>query len=131
MYVLDSNALVAFIFGEPGHDRVAQLLAAARKGKETLLLAEFNYGEVLYVAGRVGGLEELKYQRRVIPEVPINLTPVDRPLVEKAAQLKSMHGGAYGDAICAALAEREKCRLLTGDKDLERFEGIVQVEWLR
>jgi len=73
---------------------------------------------------------ELKYHRRILPTLPIALVPVDRALIERGAEIKALRGGAFLDAICAALAERLDATVVTGDQEFHNYEELVQIEWL-
>ncbi|MGB9775745.1 MAG: PIN domain-containing protein [Anaerolineae bacterium] len=51
-YVLDTFALLAYLRGEPGAERVRELLLSARAGESRLSVCLVNYGEVLSLSER-------------------------------------------------------------------------------
>lgn len=128
--VLNSSALVALIHKQAGHDYVYRLIERTQEGEADLYLSELNYGEILHVVARTWGIEEREYHRRVLPTLPVTLVPVDRALIEQGAEIKALRGGAFLDAICAALAERLDATVVTGDQEFHNYGGLVEIEWL-
>ncbi len=64
--------------------------------------------------------------------LPINIiAPVEEKLVMSAAYLKAHYPISYADAFAAALTEKEKAILVTGDRDFKRVEKAIKIEWLR
>ncbi len=58
--------------------------------------------------------------------LPLELVPADRELAFAAAALKTGRGLGYA----AALAQRGKTSVVTGDPDFKRVEDLVKVVWL-
>jgi len=88
-YVLDSFALLAYLNGEEGHQRVAQLLRQAEAQETELYLSIINYGEVLYIVERERGLTETQLTIAVIDQLPIQVIEADRELTLAAAHIKA------------------------------------------
>jgi ribonuclease VapC len=57
-FVLDAFALVAYLQGEPGRDRVRELLRANLNGEHDVHMTVVNLGEALYIVQRSRGLYE-------------------------------------------------------------------------
>ena len=51
-YVFDTEAIIAFLYDEPGHDRVGDLLDEVEAGDAEGLLSETNASEVYYLVAR-------------------------------------------------------------------------------
>ena len=131
--VLDSQALVAFLYDEHGAGRVQSALAE-RETWMTLV----NLGEVLYVVERLAGEEAAHTvyanladgDKRNQP-IAIHWFPVDLPLVRRAASIKARGGLSYADCFAAAAAEQLQCPVLTGDREFQRVEALgIAVEWI-
>ena len=51
-YVFDTEAIIAFLYNEPGHETVASLLEEVFTGSVDGWLTETNASEVLYLVAR-------------------------------------------------------------------------------
>ncbi|PKN90880.1 MAG: VapC toxin family PIN domain ribonuclease [Chloroflexi bacterium HGW-Chloroflexi-6] len=130
VFVLDSFALLAYLNGEPGQERIVDLLTQAQAGKCRLLLCTINLGEILYTVERRRGLSKAQQTQALIESLPIEEVPADRSLVLDAAHIKASHPISYADAFATALAARESATVLTGDPEFENVKELVTVEWL-
>lgn len=129
-YVLDSFAILVYLEDEPGGEIVERLLADAEKGKADHALSLVNWGEVLYSVRRAKGKGVEQEAERLIDQLPITLVAPDRDQTRLAAQLKAQHPIAYADCFAAALAVARKAKVVTGDPEFRRLEGIVPIRWL-
>ncbi len=130
IYVLDAFALLAYLRGESGAERVRDLLLRARSGEARLYLCLVNYGEVLYISERQGGRPAAEEAIRIIDHLPLEIVPADRDLTFAAAHLKARYPISYADAFAAALAQKLGAILVTGDPEFRKVEAVVEVEWL-
>ena len=128
--VIDSHALIAFLKGEVGAERVASFLKAACEGKVRAVMSTVSLGEVAYVTERRLGLHPAQAVLAAIDQLPIEILPVDRSVALSAAHLKAVHKLPYVDALVAALAQLHEGAVLTGDRDFAAVEAVVGVEWL-
>jgi predicted nucleic acid-binding protein len=128
--VIDSHALLAFLRGEEGAERVAAHMEDARAGKVRAVMSTVNLGEVAYVTERRLGLRAAQAALAAIDQLPIEILPVDRAMALSAAHFKAVHGLPCIDALVATLAESEGGTVLTGDRDFAAIEAVVPVEWL-
>lgn len=129
-YVLDSFAILAYLEDEPGAEAVQRLLTDAEKGRAEAVLCLVNWGEVLYSIRRSKGEAAEAETVRLIDQLPIALLAPDREQTRAAAQLKAQHPIAYADCFAAALAIARKAKVVTGDPEFHRLEGIVPVVWM-
>ncbi|MBA7656653.1 tRNA(fMet)-specific endonuclease VapC [subsurface metagenome] len=131
-YILDSYALLAYLEAEPGGDRVAELLEAARERRCRLYLCVINLGEVMYIVERERGLTRAQETLARIDELPVEVVDADRTLTMAAAHLKAQWPLAYADCFAAALAQAKDAPLLTGDPEFHRVGpgSALKLEWL-
>ncbi|MBL7126140.1 MAG: type II toxin-antitoxin system VapC family toxin, partial [Dehalococcoidales bacterium] len=113
-YVLDSYALLAYLEGEPGGDRVKELLEAATEGKCRLHMSMVNLGEVVYIVERERGLPKAQEALACIAELPIEIVDADYNLTLASAHLKAQWSIAYADCFAAALSQLKGAPLVTG-----------------
>lgn len=130
IYVLDAFALLAYLRGEPGAERVRDLLLRARSGEARLYLCLVNYGEVLYISERQGGRPAAEEAIRIIDHLPLETVLADRDLTFAAAHLKARYPISYADAFAATLAQKLSATLVTGDPEFRKVEAVVEIEWL-
>jgi ribonuclease VapC len=129
-YVLDSFALTAYVQDEVGGARVRELLDEAAAGASRLVMATVNLGETLYVIYRRRGPQGLVEVLNLAADLPIELANVDLPLTVAAAQIKAVYPIAYGDCFAAALGMQRSATVVTGDREFERLERLIPIEWL-
>lgn len=128
--VLDSYAVIAYLEQEKGSHEVVRYLEQAKKKGCELLLNLVNWGEIYYSVFRSKGEVSAQECLLLIDQLPIQLIDVDRDLIHSAAKLKARYPLTYADCFAAALAKKEKCPVLTGDKEFSKLEGEVNISWL-
>ena len=128
--VLDSFALLAFLRGEAGEDKVAALLERAGVRDEPVHMTEVNYAEVKYSVVRKDGAERWEEIAAELPALPIEFHPATRALSDLAADFKARHKLSLADAFAAALAKERKAELVTGDPEFRALEKDIKTSWL-
>ena len=128
--VFDSYAIFAFFNKEEGSQRVKDYLAQAKENHLQISLSLINWGEVFYNISRKLGESAGKDTLVFIKQLPIDVVDVDRDLVFQAALLKSKYPISYADCFAAALAKREGCPVVTGDKEFKSLESEIKIIWL-
>lgn len=128
--VLDSHALLAFLRGEPGEEKVAMLLEKAGARDANLHMTEVNYAEVKYMVIRKDGAARWEEIARELPALPIQFHPANRALADLAADLKARFKLSLADAFAAALAKQHKAELVTGDPEFKAVEKEIRINWL-
>lgn len=56
-YIFDTEAIIAFLYNEPGHETVAALLEEVFTGESDGVIAEPNASEVYYLVARFEGVD--------------------------------------------------------------------------
>jgi predicted nucleic acid-binding protein len=130
MPVLDSFALLAFLRGEPGEEKVTALLELAGEGGQSLHMTEASYAEVKYMTMRKDGARRWAEIARELPTLPIEFHDVDRALADLAADFKARHKLSLADAFTAALAKFRKAELVTGDPEFKSLARELEIVWL-
>jgi len=130
MKVLDAYALMAYLEGEPGAETIRNLLLQSLRGEMHLVVTTINLGEVYYNIARTNSLEIADRLVGKLIDLPIEIASVDGELALQAARLKAETPIAFADCFAAALAQLRECTVVTGDKEFQRLESKVRVEWL-
>lgn len=128
--VLDSFALVSLFHREAGWEHVQTALYSQEKARTRAFLNWINWGEFFYIVKRRIGAAKAMEALRLLEQLPIELFPVDQPLVKAAAEIKSEHAVSYADAFCIATAQRVNGTVLTNDSEFRAVEHLIKVRWL-
>ena len=126
-YVLDSNVALKWVLPEADSDKALRLRAAAQAGLHQLLAPEFFPVEVAHALTRaerkgdipVGDADaHLLNILSTAPQFHASLAVLRRAVaISSAARI-----GVY-DCVYVALAERERCELVTADDKLVKTLG--------
>ena len=128
--VLDSYAILAFLFQESGHEKVVSLFEKAAESDKTLLIAAPNWAEVRYMVERKAGAEQWQVTRAKLLGLPIEIVPVDQELAEMAGEIKATKKMSLADCFAAALAKQLKAEIYTGDPEFRAVEDATKIIWL-
>lgn len=129
-FVLDSFALVALFHKEPGWQRVQAALYEQEKANSRAFLNWINWGEFFYVVKRRVGAAKAEEAIGRLEQLPLELVPLDLPLVRAAAEVKSEYAISYADAFCVATAQRVNATILTSDPEFRAVEHLIKIRWL-
>lgn len=130
VFILDSYALLAYLGGEVGEERVKEILHNASLGERRGLMSLINLGEVVYITERERGLAKAQKVLAIIEQLPIEILPVDRKTVLAAAHIKAQYPIAYADAFAITAAQSHEGIVLTGDAEFNAVKDIVRIEWI-
>lgn len=128
--VLDSFALLAFLFKEKGHQKIVDVFDRAAERDEAALIASPNWAEVRYIVQRKVGMERWGEVRSTILALPIQVVAADQMLAEAAGALKAAKKMSLADCFAAALAQQRQAPVYTGDPEFKAVTKEVTVVWL-
>lgn len=118
MVVLDSSALLAYLFRETGSELVADHLNDASIGAA-------NWSEVL---GKVDGLITRSWADALLMALGVTIEPVTKTDAKKAAELYDQNPSlSLGDRLCLALADRLDSPVLTADRAWGSNPTVIQI----
>ncbi|MGO2746156.1 type II toxin-antitoxin system VapC family toxin [Microbacterium sp.] len=119
MSVLDASAVLAFLQGEPGADRVEQELEGG-------VIGAANWSEILQKVRAAGA--DWATARALVQSYNVRVEPVSAADAEGAASLwKRGSGLSLGDRLCLALAERLDTAALTADRAWGESDRVIQL----
>lgn len=136
-YVFDTEALIAFLYDEPGHKTVADLLADVFETAVEGYLAEANASEVFYLVARFEGTDDdtltdasLRTADRDLRALERRGLNIERADWRLAGELKADGHISLADAHAVALAHERDATLVAGaDDDFEELP--IDVDLLR
>lgn len=124
--ILDASAVLAYLNGEPGADRVAAYVGNAR-------ISAVNVAEVETQLMLHGA--PLDVVRTVLDLVGLDVVDFDRELADIAAGLavpSRQFGLSLGDRACLALAMRDGKPAVTADRAWKKLDlDGLQIEMIR
>jgi predicted nucleic acid-binding protein len=138
-YVFDTEAVIAFLYDEPGVQRVATLLATVAGGDPDGFLAEANASETYYLLARFEGTaedrptsESLRAADRDIRALTRQGVSIERADWRLAGEIKASGSLSLADAHAVALArERDATLVVGGDDDFDGLPVEVDIERFR
>jgi len=128
--VLDSYAVLSYLFGESGHEKVVSLLEKAADSGKNALIAAPNWAEVRYQVERKIGAARWAEIRRKLLGLPIEIVPVGQDLAEIAGEIKAKRRMSLADCFAAALAKERKADLYTGDPEFQEVQTDIKIVWI-
>lgn len=123
--VLDSSAVLALLWKEPGSDMVAALLHGA-------LVSAVNLTEI-YSKLLDRGFDNAVVCS-IVAELPISIVVYDEQQARSAGALREATrklGLSIGDRACLALAIREKAAAITADAAWRKLDLGIEIQFLR
>lgn len=138
-YVFDTEAIIAFLYNEPGHDRVGELLAEVEAGGAEGLLSETNASEVYYLVARFEGTPQdeptpasLRAADRDLRTLTRRGVAIERADWRLAGEVKADGNISLADAYAVALThDRDATLVAGGDDDFDELPIDVAVERFR
>jgi len=128
--VLDSWPVLEWIKGkQPVTDIVDNVLAEAALGTMQLFMSAINVGEVYYFVRKYQDEKLAEVWRQSSGTLPITIEVPTFDDIWDAALLKGKYPIAYADAFAAALAQKHRYPLLTGDPDFRRVPNL-ELDWI-
>ena len=128
--VLDSWPILEWVKEKPlTADIVDRILEDAASGAARLLMSAVNVGEVYYFLRKYQDQKLADEWRRLTAVLPISIEVPTMDDVWDAASLKGQYRISYADAFAAALAQKHRCPLITGDPEF-RSVSKLELEWI-
>ena len=126
-FVLDTSALLAWLEGEDGVERVRELL----RGDDEVILPWPVLMELFYITARSSG-EQVAFQRYAsVKQLPVTLAEqMDEPLLLAAARFKAQFPISIADAMIAAFASHLGATLVHKDPEYDALKGKFAMESL-
>ena len=125
--VLDSYAVLAFLFEENGHETVLDLFEKAVEADKKLLIASPNWAEIRYMVERKVGAAKWAEVRAKLLGLPVDIIDADQSLAEAAGEIKAARKMSLADCFAAALAKQKKAEIYTGDPEFKAMESELKI----
>ena len=123
--VIDAMALLRFIDGETGSERVESILNRARLQAVELLMSAVNWGEIVYSVLKAHGPDQDGKLLPKLRSMPIVIMDVNAEDAAMAATFNKAYKIPYADSFAGSLAISEPAALLTADHDFKFLPSNV------
>lgn len=122
LLTFDSEAILAFFFGEAGGDQVRDILEKIENSEAEGYINIINLTEVHYILSRISP-EVAEEKQRILRAYGLRVVPIeDNGLWREAAQMKCNHSLSLADAFAIATAKSYKTKLVAGrDKEFNNL----------
>jgi len=132
-YVLDACALLMIFNGEPGAQKVLDLLEQAETGSIRLSMSIVQLTEIYYDRIYIAGIDEARAIVESILAGPITIiNTISHLVMYDTGRFKTSYSMSLGDAFAAATAKNLGAALVTKDSEMKEVEkaGEFSILWL-
>jgi PIN domain nuclease of toxin-antitoxin system len=130
-YVLDSSAILRYLDGEAGSDRVAEILRDHMAGRCEALICSLHWGEIAGQTCKARGTGAMELVLSRLAAFGIRVVPVDGERAVRAALIKFRRAVPYVDAFGVELtADSRESIFVTADFDFKAAQREVKIEFL-
>jgi len=130
-YVFDASAVLRYLDGETGADRIAEIITEKSAGVHRLLMSAVNWGEVAGVVCRVRGIQAVKGSLEFLTAIGIEVVPATEERAVRSAMIKAQKKIPYADSFGVELAgDSSDHILITADFDAKPAEQDIRIEFL-
>lgn len=123
--ILDTSALIAYVNGEPGGDKVPVMSGEAA-------ISTVNYSEAIAVMTRHGwSRNEVREQ---LTSIVLSVVAFDLGTAEAAGLLIALtqpYGLSFGDRACLAAAMREGIPVMTAERAWGKMDLGIDIQLIR
>jgi predicted nucleic acid-binding protein len=130
-YVLDSSAVLRYLDGEAGAERVGEIFKSHLAGRCEATISAVHWGEVAGITCRMRGNQMMHLVLSRLSAFGIQVVGVDQDRAVRAALIKLKRHIPYVDAFGIELAAESTDRVfVTADFDFKPASGDATIEFL-
>jgi len=130
-FALDTSAILRFLDGEAGSERVAEIIKGHLAGRHKAIVSAIHWGEVAGVTCKAHGRQAVDLVLSRLFSFGLEIAAVTGERAVRAALIKMRRKIAYADAFGVELASESPDHVLvTADFDLKAAAQDVKIEFL-
>jgi|ERR1700722_6810793 len=130
-YVLDSSAILRYLDGEAGADRVSEIIKSHVRGTCVAVISALHWGEVAGITDKKRGRQTMNLALSRLSTFAIQVIPADGDRAVRAALIRRTRTVPYVDAFGLELASDSPERVfVTADFDFKPASRDVKIEFL-
>jgi predicted nucleic acid-binding protein len=129
--VLDSSAILRYLDGEAGSDRIAEIIKDHLRGSCAAVICSLHWGEVAGQTCKRRGQKAMDLTLSRLTSFGIQVVSADADRAVRAALVKLKRNIPYVDSFGLELAADSRDRVfVTADFDFKPASCIVKIEFL-
>ena len=130
-YALDASAVLRYLDGEAGSERVAEIIKDHLAGRLKAIISAIHWGEVAGVTCKAHGRQAADLVLSRLYSFGLEVVPVTAERAQRAALIKVRRKISYADAFGVDLvSDAPEHVLVTADFDLKAAAHDVKIEFL-
>jgi len=129
-YALDASAILRYLDGEAGSQRVATIIKDHLAGRHKAIISAIHWGEVAGVTCKAHGRAAVDMVLSRLVSFGLEVVPVTAERGLRAALIKVSRKISYADAFGVELVSEPEHVLVTADFDLKAAAHDVRIEFL-
>jgi predicted nucleic acid-binding protein len=130
-YVLDSSAVLRYLDGDAGSDRISEIITAHLAGECEAVISSLHWGEIAGHTCKKRGRAGMDLALSRLAAFGIAVVPVDAGRAVRAALIRVKTSVPYVDAFGVELTAESRERVfVTADFDFKLASGDVRIEFL-
>jgi len=130
-YVLDSSAILRYLNGEAGSDRVAEIIKGHMAGRCEAVICSLHWGEIAGQICKRRGAPAMELVLSRLSAFGFEVVPADAERAVRAALIKVKRQIPYVDAFGVELAADGRDRVfVTANFDFKPASRDVKIEFL-
>ncbi len=130
-YALDASAILRYLDGEAGSDRVKQIIKGHLAGTGRVVVSAIHWGEVAGIVCKRHGRPGMEEALSRLVAFEFEIVPVTADRAVHSALIKNGRRIPYADAFGVDLASDSADHVLvTADFDVKAAEDDVRIEFL-
>ncbi|MGZ4732093.1 MAG: PIN domain-containing protein [Terriglobales bacterium] len=130
-YALDASAVLRYLDGEAGSDRVAEIIKLHLGGNCRAIISAVHWGEIAGVTAKTYGRSAMDLALMRLEAFGLEILPATAERAVRASLIKLKRRIPYVDAFGAELAADSTDHVLvTADFDLKPASKDVKIEFL-
>lgn len=130
-YVLDASAVLRYLDGEAGAERVKEIIKRHIAGDCRVVVSAIHWGEIAGVVHKRHGSRGLEAARTRLSAFGFEIVPVTAERAVESAMIKNVRKIPYADALGVQLASDSVNHVLvTADFDVKPAKDDVRIEFL-
>jgi predicted nucleic acid-binding protein len=128
--IIDACVVISFLKQEENYKSCEEILIDSLNNPGQYLMSAITYAEIckyfyLYLPQKAKDILD-----SILNDFAITFVDVDQNQARLAAYYKSLGGIAFLDGFILALAKKKNAKILTLDKEFEKYQGEFEIEFL-
>jgi predicted nucleic acid-binding protein len=130
-YALDASAILRYLDGEAGADRVGDVIKGHIAGQNRVIISAIHWGEVAGIMWKRHGIERVNLIFSWLSDFGFEIVPATAERAVHSGLIKAQKKIPYADAFGIDLAgDSPEHVLLTADFDVALAKQDVRIEFL-